>query len=462
MTSRIAIDNAVQLLQQDTPTLLADLEALVAHPSCAFPGHPAEPVLACAETTRALLQRCGLANARLVEIRDGYPLVVGDIGPDSAPTVVLYAHYDVQPAPASQGWATDPWKLTERNGRYYGRGAADNKSGIIMIAHALRSLLQHTTPPDTLPVHIKVVIEGDEEHGSPHLAPFLAAHPELVTGDAIVINDCGNNSTTSPTLEVSLRGVASCRVTVRALDRASHSGVFGGPAPDALLALCRMIASLHHDDGSVAVEGLHTYAWPGTTPTDKDPSEFRKEVGMLPGTQLLGKGPIPLQLWAQPSITVTGMDTPNLGAPNSLVAEASAKVSLRVTPGADPETELKIVMNHLRDAAPWGVTVEFTPLEYGKPFAADVTHSGFACAKDILDTIYNTETGLVGVGGSIPVVAEMQGISPDAAVVLWGAQDLDKARIHAADESIDADELARMTAALWLFLDRFADTVAKP
>ncbi len=315
------------------PGVVEDLTRLVAIPSCAFPGFPAEPVLEMARETVALLQRSGLANARLLDVGDGYPVVYADRpAPPGAPTVLLYAHYDVQPAPDDQGWTIDPWTPVVRDGRLYGRGSADDKSGIAMHAATLQAL------EGDLGVGLKVVIEGEEETDS-HLEAFALAHPELFVADVYVIADGGNEQVGIPVIEVATRGGVVLDVEVTTLKRPVHSGVFGGGAPDALLALMRMLATLHDDAGDVAVAGLDGSDWAGG---DTDEQLFRRASGMLDGQPLVGTGRLASRLWARPAISVIGMDTaPTVGAVNALAPRAKAIVSMRIPPDADADEQCR-------------------------------------------------------------------------------------------------------------------------
>jgi acetylornithine deacetylase/succinyl-diaminopimelate desuccinylase-like protein len=247
------------------PELLADLEHLVSIPSVAFPGYPPEPVDRMADETLRLFREAGFANAELQEVPSGYPPVYGEIpGPDGAPTVMLYAHYDVQPAPLDQGWTSDPWTATRKpDGRIYGRGAADDKGGLAVHLGMLRVF--DGTPPCT----VKLILEGMEETDS-NLEAFVQANPELFACDLFIVCDMGNLRVGEPTLTTTLRGEVVCVVTLRTLAHPLHSGEFGGPSPDAMMALARLLATLHDDDGNVAVEGVSSFAWDGADISAED------------------------------------------------------------------------------------------------------------------------------------------------------------------------------------------------
>ncbi len=263
--------------------------------------------------------------------------------PGPGPTVLLYAHYDVQPAPPD-GWDTDPFTPVVRDGRLYGRGAADDKSGIVAHLAALRANGKRP--------HVKVLIEGSEENGRQKLLEVVGRDPELMRADVFVVADGGNWKLGEPTLCESLRGHGKLTVTLRTLENALHSGQFGGAAPDALLALVQMLATLHDDDGAVAVEGLEDSDWEGA---DLPEADFRRQAGVLDGVGLTGTGSVADRLWARHAISVLGVDAPAVeGAGNIVIPSARAKVAVRVPPGADPARSMARVEEHLRAAAPWG------------------------------------------------------------------------------------------------------------
>ncbi|KAA2258034.1 M20/M25/M40 family metallo-hydrolase [Solihabitans fulvus] len=435
------------------PEIIGELGALVGHASVAFPGFPAEPVHRMADATVDLLRRCGADDARLLEIPGGYPAVYADIkGPLGAPTVLLYGHYDVQPAPKEQGWHSDPWTaVTKDDGRMYGRGVADDKSGIAIHAATLRAF--EGAPP----VGIRILIEGEEETIS-HLEEFVEANPELVRCDAFVIADMGNVTVGEPALTTALRGDVSATVRVRTLGSAVHSGLFGGPAPDALTALARILATLHDEAGDVAVAGVRSYPW---SDGDFPAEDFRSSAGLLPGVELIGTGTVASRLWSKPAVSVIGIDAPSVAeAANVLVPEATAKISMRIVPGADADRELDLLMDHLRRAAPWNVDVEVTKVKAGHPFEVDMSGPVIAAAQRALGAAFGRPSGTIGSGGSIPLVATLKRAAPKAEVILWGAEDLAHARIHAPDESVDPAEVERMALAQVLTLQYLADAAA--
>ena len=428
------------------PGLVQELSALVAIPSVAFPGFPPDPVHQMGQAVVDLLRRSG-APARLLDIPGGYPAVWAELpAPPGAPTVLLYAHYDVQPAPPEQGWDTDPFlPTTGADGRIYGRGAADDKSGLIIHAGTLQAL-----GPD-IPVGVKILIEGEEETIS-HLEDFVDANPEMFDCDAFVIADMGNQAVGRPALTTALRGEVSCTVRVRTLAFPVHSGLFGGAAPDALVALIKMLATLHDDAGDTVVPGVATGTWPGA---DVDEEVYHASCGILNGVDLVGTGSLSSRLWAKPSATVIGIDAPSVTeAANILIPEATAKVSMRIVPGSDADRELELLVAHLRSVAPWHVEVEVTPLKAGWPFAVDMDGPTVQAAEAALAESFGTAVESIGSGGSIPLINSLKNACPRADVILWGAEDTKLSRIHASNESVDPAEIERMITAQVLTLRR--------
>ncbi|MBZ5737100.1 M20/M25/M40 family metallo-hydrolase [Nocardioides mangrovi] len=435
------------------PSLLDQLEQLVAIPSVAFPGYPAEPVHQMAATTLELFRAVGFADARLMEVPTGYPPIYAELpGPAGSPTVLLYAHYDVQPAPEDQGWTSDPWVATRKeDGRVYGRGAADDKGGLA--CHLGTMQVFDGRPPCT----VKLVLEGMEETES-NLEAFVVAHPELFQCDVFVVCDMGNLAAGEPVLTTALRGDVACVVTVRTLEHPLHSGVFGGPAPDAMMALARLLATLHDDQGDVAVAGVSTGEWTGA---DLSAEDFEASADLVDGVRLSGTGPVGSRLWSRPSVSAIGIDMTSIaGSSNVLVPEASAKLSMRIVPGSDPVQELDALVHHLETHAPYGAQVEVRRTKEAPPFRCATDGPGYDAARAALAEAYGAPAGEAGSGGSIPLLRTLQETCPGAEFVLWGPEDVAKSRIHASDESVDPDEIERMVVAQARLLVHLAERAA--
>jgi acetylornithine deacetylase/succinyl-diaminopimelate desuccinylase-like protein len=431
------------------PELLADLERLVGIPSVAFPGYPPEPVHQMADEALRLFQQAGFANAELQQVPAGYPPVYGEIpGPEGAPTVMLYAHYDVQPAPLEQGWTSDPWTATRRpDGRIYGRGAADDKGGLAVHLGTLRAF--DGKPPCT----VRLILEGMEETDS-NLEAFVQANPELFACDLFVVCDMGNLRVGEPTLTTTLRGEVVCIVTLRTLAHPLHSGEFGGPAPDAMMALARLLATLHDEAGNVGVDGVSGFAWDGA---DLSAAEFRAGADLLEGVHLTGSGPVGARLWSRPSVSAIGIDMTSIaGSSNVLVPQARAKLSMRIVPGSDPQRELDALVRHLESHAPWGAQVQVERVDAVPGFRCATDGPAYAAARRALEEAYGKSPGEAGSGGSIPLLQTLQQAAPEAEFILWGPEDLAAARIHGSDESVDPSEIERMVLAQAFLLRQLA------
>ncbi|HEX5630281.1 MAG TPA: dipeptidase [Acidimicrobiia bacterium] len=417
------------------PSIQAELEALVRIPSVSAAGYDASEVRRSAEATADLLRRHGYGAVRLLEFPGAHPAVYGEIaGPPGAPTVLLYAHHDVQPPGPDGEWDTAPFEPVVRHGRLLGRGASDDKCGIV--THAAVATLLGPKPP----VNLKVFVEGEEEVGSTNLAEFIKAHGALLAADVIVIADSGNWRVGTPALTTSLRGLISTIVTVEVLESGVHSGQFGGAIPDALTILTRVLSSLHDAAGNVAIPGLVSEE---TDPLDLTEAELRSQAGVLPGVEMIGTGSLTSRLWTRPAAAVLAIDAPPVAeAINQLIPRARAKVSVRLAPGDSPARAMQALVTHLESQPAWGARVTATPFESGEPFRLggddprhDAFRRGFAAA-------WGRPPVDIGVGGSIPFVAAFSAAYPQAAIVLTGAAD-PECRAHGPNESIDLDELRR-------------------
>ncbi|MFZ0491983.1 MAG: dipeptidase [Acidimicrobiia bacterium] len=428
-------------------TIRSELEHLAAIPSVSAAGFDPEGVRESAEYVGNLLRKIGFPEVRILELRGAHPAVYASYpAPEGAPTVLLYAHHDVQPA--GEGWSSPPFEPMEHNGRVYARGIADDKSGVLM--HVGAMLAHGGTPP----VGVKVIIEGEEEIGSLHLEDFLDAHKELFTADVIVIGDSGNWKVGVPALTTSLRGLVDCIIEVRTADRALHSGEFGGPMPDALTVLSRVLATLHDDDGTVAIQGL--VSSDDADPLDLTETEFRSQTGAVDSLEMIAQGSLTSRLWTMPAVSVLAIDAPSVDqAINALVPTARAKVSLRLAPGQDPAVAMDALIGHLEANVPWGAEVTLTRGASGRPFALTTEGPRFDTFRSAMREAWGTEPVNMGVGGSIPFVAAFSEAYPDATIVLTGVQE-PESRIHAADESLDLEELRRAVLAEAIVLEELA------
>ncbi|MFE9644720.1 dipeptidase [Streptomyces sp. NPDC006365] len=435
------------------PRAKAELTELVAFKSVAdFDQFPRSESEGAANWVARALRTEGFQDVALLDTPDGTQSVYGFLpGPEGAKTVLLYAHYDVQPPLDETAWATPPFALTERDGRWYGRGAADCKGGVIMHLLALRALKAN----GGVPVNVKVIAEGSEEQGTGGLERYAEDHPELLTADTIVIGDAGNFRVGVPTVTTALRGMTLVRVRIDTLGGNLHSGQFGGAAPDALAALIRVLDSLRAEDGSTTVDGLTGEArWDGL---QYEEGQFREDAKVLDGVELIGSGTVADRIWARPAVTVLGIDCPPVvGATPSVQASARALVSLRVPPGVDAAEATKLLQAHLEANTPWGARVSTEQIGQGQAFRADTTSPAYAAMAEAMRLAYDgEEMQYAGQGGSIPLCNTLASLYPRAEILLIGLSE-PEAQIHAVNESVSPEELERLSVAEALFLRNYA------
>ena len=430
------------------PSVRADLESLVRIPSVSADPVRADDVRRCAEAVAALFRGTGIDDVQIVAMPGGQPTVIARRpAPPGQPTILLYAHHDVQPTGDPADWDSPPFEPTERGDRLYGRGAADDKAGIAVHLAALRA---YGGAP---PIGVTVLIEGEEEIGSPTLEALLAAHLDLLAADVIVIADSSNWAIGQPALTTSLRGVADCVVEVRTLEHAVHSGMFGGAAPDALTALCRLLATLHDEAGDVAVDGLH--AGPASD-LEYEEARFRQDAGLAEGVALVGTGSVVSRLWTKPAIMVIAIDAPRVAdSSNTLVPVARAKINMRLAPGEDPARALAALTNHLETHASWGAVVTVSEGETCPPFAVDATGPVYDAARASFAEAWDRDPVDTGIGGSIPFIAAFAEAFPAAAILVTGVEDPD-GRAHGANEGLHLAEFEKACLAEALLLGKLA------
>ena len=426
-------DDIRSAVRSDFERVRSELDALIRIPSVSAPGYDPAQVHRSADLVAELMAASGLDDVRLLELEGAHPAVYGERqGPIGAPTLLLYAHHDVQPPGPRDQWDHDPFEPTEVDGRLFGRGTADDKCGIAMHLASIRAF------GDDLPVTIKVFIEGEEEIGSTHLVDFLDTYSDLLSSDAIIIGDAGNWAPGVPGLITSLRGLVDCTVTARTLTYAVHSGSFGGAYPDAITGLARTLALLHNDDGSVAVAGRVSGEVDGPEVTAAD---LVDQTLPIDGLELIGTGSIASRLWRQPSVSVLAIEAvPLAEAINQIVPEARAKVSMRIAPGDDARTALDALTEHLVRSAPWGVEITVSEGSTGEAFELNTSGPTYDAYRAGMLEGYGTDAVEFGMGGSIPFVAAFSDRYPDAEVLLVGVSD-PTSRYHGPNESLEIADL---------------------
>lgn len=439
------------------PRARDDLARLVSFRSVADPQQfPEEECLKAGQFVIDSFKELGFADAAFHDTPDGHPCVVGSAaGPDDAPTVLLYCHYDVQPPLDEAAWRTPVFELTEKDGRWFGRGAADCKGNIAMHLTALRAL---RAVDGGYPVNLKLISEGAEEQGTGGIERFVPQNADLLRADTVIMADTGNFAVGVPTLTTTLRGIANVIVSVRALSTAMHSGMFGGPAPDALAALIQMLSTLKDAKGNTTILGLEGgQSWTGVEyPTE----QFRADANVLDGVELLGDGTVSDMLWARPALTVIGLDAPPVvGGSAAIPAHARAHLNLRVPPGMDSKTAQDALIAHLHAVAPWHVQVEVTAEDAGPPFTGSTSGPAYDAMAAAMREAYGRELSTEGQGGSIPLCNVLAETYPDAEILLMGVEE-PRCLIHAPNESVDPTEIERMAHVEAGFLRRYAETFA--
>ena len=438
----------IDRVQAVLPAVRRDLEDLVRIPSVWSDPARRDDVQRSAQKVADLLRQAGFVDVEIVSEGGAPAIIAHHPAPPGAPTVLLYAHHDVQPEGDAAQWDSPPFEPAERAGRLYGRGTADDKAGIATHLAAFRA---HGGNP---PVGVTVFIEGEEECGSPSLSALLAVHKQKLAADVIVIADSDNWTAEIPALTVSLRGLADCIVEVATLDHGLHSGLWGGVVPDALTVLIRLLATLHDADGNVAVAGLHEAA---AAVVDRGAEWVRAESGMLDGVREIGSGTVVQRLWAKPALTVIGIDTtPIAKASNTRIPRARAKVSMRVAPGGDAAAHLDALRRHLEEHAPWGAQVTVTPGDVGQPYVIEATGPVYDAARAAFRDGWGVEPIDMGMGGSIPFIAEFAAAFPDATILVTGVED-PGTQAHSVNESLHLGVLERAAVTEALLLQKLAD-----
>ncbi len=434
------------------PAARADLEDLVRIPSISSDPERAADVRRAADAVADHARAAGAAQVDVVSSGAGRPAVIAHWpAPAGAPTVLLYAHLDVQPTGPETEWTDPPFTPTERDGRLYARGAADDKAGVMMHLAVLRAF------SGAPPVGVTLFIEGEEEIGSPTLTALLAEHHDRLRADVIVIADSGNAAVDVPSFTTSLRGLVDLTVEVRLLERPVHSGVYGGAVGDALTGLCRLMATLHDDNGDVAIKGLHVAT---SDAPDSDQAVFRSDVGLCGTGELIGTGTLPERLWHHPAVSVIGVDAPSVAqSSNVLLPRARAKVSLRIAPGDEPDRAMQALTDHLVSHAPWGAEVTVSEGSTGAPYSLETGGDVYDLARTAFAQAYGNDAVESGIGGSIPFIAEFVRTFPGATVLVTGVGD-PASRWHGIDESLHLGMWRSACLAELLFLQSLAGSAA--
>ncbi|OFT44335.1 dipeptidase [Arthrobacter sp. HMSC06H05] len=440
--------------------LIKELSALVEIPSVAWDDLAPQPVIDSAEAVAELFRSAGLEDVRILSAArpdgaQGRPAIIARRkAADGMPTVLMYAHHDVQPTGDVELWNTDPWKATEVNGRLYGRGTADDKAGIMVHLGALRAIDQVAAATG---LGLTYFIEGEEEVGSPSFANFLQENRDALAAEVIIVADSSNWKVGQPALTTSLRGLTAGEFEVRVLEHAVHSGVFGGPVLDAPTIAARLVATLHNENGDVAVEGL---AVASTAEIDYDEADFRADANVVEGLRLAGTGSIADRLWRKPAISLIGMDITNVSlSSNTIIPMVRGKVSVRLAPGQDPALAAKAMEEHFANQDIFGAEISYKTTEVGPSFATDTSSPAAQAKMWALEQAWNVKPVEMGLGGSIPFIGDLQAVFPDAEILVTGIEDPDT-RAHSANESLHIEDFFKATLSEALLLTHLATEAA--
>lgn len=453
---------ALRYAESRRKAFVADLSALARIPSCSFPGHPPAEVERSAKAVAAYLTRCGLKGVRPLRLPGVHPYVYGEwLGAPGAPTLLLYAHHDVQPVGREKLWKSPPYVPTVRAGRLWGRGTADDKAGIVVHGAAIEAWLKTA---GRLPLNVKVLIEGEEETGSENLPRLLAKHRKLLKADAMVLTDTGNHDTGHPSVTTSLRGIVVLQVTVRTADHPLHSGMWGGPLPDPVIALSKMLASLTDAEGRLAVPALwkevrrpnavEARSYAALRYSD---AEFRRQAMLLPGVRTVGGKSSPVvKMWREPAVSVNAVEAGSRRSPANIINDSAwAQVGVRIVPDMDPRRTARLVQDHLRRHAPWGVKVEFAKPQTAAWWLTDPSGPAFEAAARALTRGFGRRASFIGTGGSIGFVEPFAKALGGVPALLIGVED-PYSNPHSENESLHLGDFQKSIRSSVLLYDELS------
>ncbi|HVA67319.1 MAG TPA: M20/M25/M40 family metallo-hydrolase [Elusimicrobiota bacterium] len=453
-----SVEEAARYARSHFAEFVSDLKDLARIPSVSFPGFDPKHVAASAEAVAALLKKSGLENVEILTLPGAHPYVYGDwLHAPGAPTLLLYAHHDVQPPGREELWKSPPFAPTERNGRLYGRGTADDKAGVAAHTSAVAACLKTL---GRLPVNVKLIVEGEEEIGSLHLEEFLRRFRSKLSADVMILTDTGNFDVGVPSVTTALRGMASLDVAVRTADHPLHSGMWGGPLPDPVQALSKMIASVTDAKGDIAVPGILSQARRPSAAERKSlkalhysEAKFREQSGLLRRTRILGKsGEILERVWYRPSFSVNAVQASSRKDCANIVNEAAwCHMGVRLAGGMDPQKVLKLLKAHLLKNAPWGASVEFSNETASPAWNTDPEGPAFVAAAKALEKGYGHPAAFIGCGGSIPFVGPFAAALGGAPALLIGVED-PYTNPHSENESLHLGDFSNAIAsAVYLY-----------
>lgn len=453
MSERNGVAPALGYLGAHTDEFLDALAGWSRIPGVSADGYPPQEVRRSAEAAAELLRHAGVENVEVLEIPGVHPYVYGDwLHRPGAPTVLLYGHHDVQPPGRPERWTSPPFEPVRRRGRLYGRGTADDKGGVMVHVAAVASYLR----TGGLPLNVKFLVEGEEEIGSENLGAFLKAHRHRFDADFIVLSDTANFDTGIPALTYQLRGICTVDLEVQALARPLHSGMWGGPVPDPVQILCRLIADLRKDDGSLDIPGLYRkVATTGKRQRERlrrlpfDEAQFKRQAGLVKGARLWGeKGySVHEQMWTRPSLTVIAMEShPIHGSSNQIVDSARARLSLRTVPRMNAKEAGALLVKKLTTRPPHGVKVTAKVVNSTPWWTTDPEGPAFEAARRALKAGFKKDAAMIGAGGSIGFVQPFADLLGGVPCLLTGVED-PACNAHSEDESLHLEDWVKCTRA---------------
>lgn len=459
------LDDVLQFLKENEKKSIEILKDLVKIPSVSFPNFPKEKVVQSAKMVKSLLENSGLENSRLLYFKNSHPWVYGEwLHAENAPTILLYAHHDVQPSLDASLWNTNPFAATEKNGRLYGRGCADDKAGIVLHIMAISAWIQAT---GSLPVNVRVLIEGEEETGSEHLDDFLKEYSSLLKSDILILADLANFATGVPSITNSLRGMVSLELQLNALKTPLHSGLWGGPLPDPSFALSRILSNLINEEGAPNIPGLDK----PNTPSQKEkklfeslfkPEQFREEAGLLNGELLLNKKSIAEQLWLNPCLTVTSMESGNRNNAGNIIPDhAWARLSMRIAPGMDEEKSLDLLKKRIRELCPWNLEPIFSQESFSPPWSCSTKDPAFISMQKCMSESWNRSALFIGCGASVPFVESYEKNICSIPALLVGVED-PESNAHGINESLNLNDFFKIIQSETRFFEDISEYFGNP
>lgn len=442
-------------LAKNHGALVQDLARLVAIPSISTDGDHQKEIGDTAALTCAQMRAAGLRNVEVLCCGESFPYAYGEwLGAPGKPTVFLYAHHDVQPINFVEQWQSDPWTLTSRSGRLFGRGAADDKGAI---TSQLGPIAAYLKTVGSLPVNVKMLVEGEEEIGSRNLNDFFKQHKERIQSDVIVVCDTENIEVGLPCITYSLRGIVAMQIDVESAKLPVHSGMAGGALADAAIALNVILSRLYWKRDKLPIPHFYDSVRKMTAKERKtvqslpgDEAQWRRDFGILKSVSLVTEKNCHVyeQTWRKPAVTVIAQEASNIrGASNQVLPKASAIVSCRIVPDQDPDEVYEQLAGLLTKDPPWGVKVTLKPQGAVKWWMTDPTGPAFEAALSAMKTAFKREPAPIGCGGSIGFVGPLAELFGGAPALLMGIED-PKSNAHAPNESLHEGDFRKLMASI--------------